>query len=45
MDVDHLDGGELFQRAARGQARRQSVQPARQGDLQGIGEAGLFNAL
>src|ERR1700678_4104482 len=32
MDVDHLDRGELFQRAARGQPRRQPVQPARQGD-------------
>jgi hypothetical protein len=40
MDVDHLDGGKLFQRAARGQSRRERVEPARQGDLQGIGEEG-----
>lgn len=40
MDVDHLDGGELFQRAARGQSRRERVEPARQRDLQGIGEEG-----
>ena len=40
MDVDHLDGGELFQRTARGQPWREGVEPARQGDLQGIGEEG-----
>ena len=40
MDVDHLDGGELFQRTARGQSWREGVQPARQVDLQGIGEEG-----
>ena len=38
MDVDHLDGCELFQRAARGQSRRERVEPAREGDLKGVGE-------
>jgi hypothetical protein len=33
MDVDHLDGGELLKSAARGQPRRQGVQPALQRDV------------
>jgi hypothetical protein len=40
MDVDHLDAGELFQPTARGQSWREGVEPARQGDLQGISEEG-----
>ena len=40
MDVDHLDGCELFQRAARGQSRRERVEPARQRDLHAIDEEG-----
>ena len=31
MDVDPLDGGKLFQRAARGQSRRERVEPAASG--------------
>jgi hypothetical protein len=40
MDVDHLDGGELFERAARGQPGRQGMQAARQGDLHAVGQEG-----
>ena len=40
MDVDHLGGGKLLQRAARGQSQRERVEPARQRDLQRIGEEG-----
>jgi hypothetical protein len=40
MDGDHRDGGELFERAARGQPRRERMELARQGDLQGVGEEG-----
>ena len=40
VNVDHLTGGEFFQRATCGQSRRERVQPARQGDLQGVGEEG-----
>jgi len=40
MDIDHLDGGKLFERASRSQAGRESVQAARQGDVQAIGEEG-----
>ena len=36
MDVDHLDGGEFFERAASGEPRRQSVKPALQGDVEAI---------
>jgi hypothetical protein len=40
MDVDHLDGGELFQGASGGQPGGEGVEPARQGDLHAIGEEG-----
>jgi hypothetical protein len=40
MNVDHLNGGEFFQCAACRESRRERVQPARQGDLQGVGEEG-----
>jgi hypothetical protein len=40
MNVDHLNGGKFFQCAACCESRRQRVQPARQGDLQGVGEEG-----
>ena len=33
MNVDHLDGGKLFEGAARGQPRRQRVQAALQRDV------------
>ena len=33
MNVDHLDGGKLFEGAARGQPRRQGVQAALQRDV------------
>ena len=38
MDIDHLDGGELLERAARGQSWRQSMQATLQRDLQTIGQ-------
>src|SRR6185312_15734938 len=38
MNIDHLDGGELFQRAACGQSRRQGVQATRQRDLHAISQ-------
>ena len=40
MDIDHLDGSELFQSASSGQARRQGMEAAGQGDLQAIGQEG-----
>ena len=40
MHVDHLQGGELLERATRGQAWGEVVQAAGQGDLQAIGEEG-----
>ena len=40
MDIDHLDGGELLERAARGQSGRQGMQAALQRDLQAIGQEG-----
>ena len=36
LHVDHLHGGELFQDAARGEARRQGAQAPAQGDVQAI---------
>ena len=38
MDIDHLDGGELLERAPRGQSRCQSMQATLQRDLQTIGQ-------
>ena len=38
MDVDHLDGGELVERTARGEPRRQGMKPAGQGDLHAVGQ-------
>ena len=38
VDVDHLDGGELLERAARGERRRQGVEAELQGDVEAIGE-------
>src|SRR6516165_11412327 len=40
MQVDHLHGGELFDDAARRQARRQGVQAAAERDVEAIGEEG-----
>ena len=40
VNVDHLNGGEFLERAARGQARRQRFQAAAEGDVQTIGEKG-----
>src|ERR1700676_1645759 len=40
MDIDHLDGGELVERAARGQPRRQSMKAARERDLHAISQKG-----
>jgi hypothetical protein len=40
MDVDHLNAGEFFQSAACGQARRQRLQAALQGDLQAVSQEG-----
>jgi hypothetical protein len=40
MDIDHLDGGELFERAARRQAWRHGMKPARQRDLHAVGQEG-----
>ena len=40
MDIDHLDGGELVERAAGGQPRRQSMKAAREGDLHAISQKG-----
>ena len=33
MNVDHLDGGEFFERATRSQSGRQGMQTTSQGDL------------
>src|SRR6202051_5256458 len=38
MHIDHLDGGELLERAARGQSRCQNLQATLQRDLQPIGQ-------
>ena len=40
LQVDHLDGGKLFQHAAWRQSRRQRVQAPRQRDVQAIGQEG-----
>jgi hypothetical protein len=40
MDVDHLDGGELFQRTARGQPGRQGMQVTRERDLHAVSRKG-----
>ena len=40
MDIDHLHGGELCQRAAGGEAGSEAVQASGQGDLQAVGEEG-----
>jgi len=40
MNVDHLDGGELFERVTRGSAGWEGVQAAGQGDVQAVGEEG-----
>jgi hypothetical protein len=40
MDIDHLDGSELFERASGGQAGCEGVQAAGQGDMQAVGEEG-----
>jgi len=40
MNIDHLDGGELFQRTARGQPGRQSMKATRERDLQAVGQEG-----
>ena len=38
MHIDHLNGGELFERAARSEPGRQSMKPARQSDLHAISQ-------
>ena len=40
VHVDHLNGGEFIEQAARGQARRQSLQTMADGDVEAIGEEG-----
>src|SRR5208283_5703506 len=40
MNVDHLNGGEFLEHAARGQARREPFQAAAEGDVQTISEEG-----
>ena len=40
MDVDHLQGGEFLQGAARCEAWGEAVQPSRQRDLQAVSEEG-----
>ena len=40
MDIDHLDGGELFERAASGQPGRQGVEAARESDLHAVRQKG-----
>ena len=40
MHVDHLNGGELRERASGGEAGREAVQAAGQGDLEAVGEEG-----
>ena len=36
MDIDHLDGSELFQSASGSKPRRQGMKAALQGDMQAI---------
>jgi hypothetical protein len=38
MDIDHLDRGKFFERAARGQPGRQGVEAARESDLHAVGQ-------
>ena len=40
MDINHLDGGELFERASRGQAGSQGVQASGQRDVQAVSQEG-----
>src|SRR6266849_5659502 len=40
MNVDHLDGGKFFERAARSQSGRQGIQTTGQGDLHAVGQKG-----
>ena len=40
MNINHLDGGELFERAARGQPGRQGVKPTGQRDLHAVSKEG-----
>src|SRR5882757_11223536 len=40
MNIDHLDGSELLERASGGQAGCEGVQAVRQGDVQAVGEEG-----
>ena len=40
MDIDHLHGGELCQRASGAEAGSEAMQTAGQGDLQAVGEKG-----
>ena len=40
MDIDHLNGSELFQRAARGQPGRQSMKATGERDLHAVGQEG-----
>jgi hypothetical protein len=38
MHIDHLNGGELFERAARSEPGRQSMKPTGQRDLHAISQ-------
>jgi len=40
VHVDHLNGGEFFEQATRGQTRRQSFQTMADGDVEAVGEEG-----
>jgi len=40
MNVNHLNGGELFERTARGQPGRQGMKATGQGDLHAVGQKG-----
>src|SRR6185437_5252996 len=40
MNVDHLDGSELFERATRGQPRRQRMKATGQSDLHAVSQEG-----
>jgi len=40
VNIDHLDGGEFFERTARGQPGRQGVKSTGQGDLHAVGQKG-----
>ena len=40
MDIDHLDGGELFECAPRGQPGRQGMKATGQGDLHAVSQKG-----